>query len=192
MAALPGCAARSTLHPAAIRRDRVLRALASLPFDRILIVNAVLSRIVLAVAAVLAATPAFAQVAVADAWVRATVPQQQASGAFMKLTAPQGGRLVSASSPVAGVVEIHEMAMDGNVMRMRAIPGLDLPAGRAVELRPGGHHVMLMALRQTLNAGDTVPITLVIETADKRRETVELKVPVRPLATGSAAPAHRH
>lgn len=154
--------------------------------------NAARSRFLLAIVAALAATPVLAQVAVADAWVRATVPQQQASGAFMTLTAPQGGRLVSASSPVAGVVEIHEMAMDGNVMRMRAIPGLDLPAGKAVELRPGGHHVMLMALRQTLNAGDTVPITLVIETADKRRETVELKVPVRPLATGSAAPAHKH
>lgn len=138
---------------------------------------------------------AFAQVAVVDPWVRATVPQQQASGAFMKLTAERGTRLVEARSPVAGVVELHEMAMEGNVMRMRAVPGIDLPAGRAVELRPGGYHVMLMSLKQTLTAGDTVPITLVFEDADRQRRTVEVKAPVRPLATPAAAPAggaHKH
>ena len=136
--------------------------------------------------------PSFAQVAVADAWVRATVPQQQASGAFMKLTSARATRLVEARSPVAGVVEIHEMAMDGNVMKMRAIAGLDLPAGRAVELKPGGYHVMLMSLKRTLNDGDTVPITLVFENADRQRETVELSVPVRPLTTRAAPPAHKH
>jgi periplasmic copper chaperone A len=144
-------------------------------------------------AALLAAVPAvFAQVAVADAWVRATVPQQQASGAFMKLTAPKGMRLIEARSPVAGVVEIHEMAMQGDVMRMRAVSGIDLPAGKAVELKPGGYHVMLMALKQTLNAGDTVPLTLVFEDADKRRETLELKAPVRPLTGGAGTPAGMH
>lgn len=143
---------------------------------------------------VLSATPflSFAQVAVGDPWVRATVPQQQASGAFMTLTAPQGARLVEASSPVAGTVEVHEMKRDGDVMRMRAIAALELPAGRAVKLQPGGYHVMLMGLKQTLNAGDTVPLTLVFETADRKRETVEVKAPVRPLASGSAAPAHKH
>lgn len=148
----------------------------------------------LATALMSAVPAAFAQVAVADAWVRATVPQQQASGAFMKLTAPKGMRLVEARSPVAGVVEIHEMAMQGDVMRMRAVAGVDLPAGKPVELKPGGYHVMLMALKQTLNAGDTVPLTLVFEAADKTRETVEVKAPVRPLTTGAGAPAgmHRH
>ncbi len=143
----------------------------------------------------LSSAPVLAQVAVVDPWVRATVPQQQASGAFMKLTAERGARLVEARSPVAGVVEIHEMAMEGNVMRMRAVPGIDLPAGRAVELRPGGYHVMLMSLKQTLNAGDTVPITLVFEDADRQRRTVEVKAPVRPLATPAGAPAaggHKH
>jgi copper(I)-binding protein len=146
----------------------------------------------LATALMSAVPAAFAQVAVADAWVRATVPQQQASGAFMKLTAPKGMRLVEARSPVAGVVEIHEMAMQGDVMRMRAVAGVDLPAGKPVELKPGGYHVMLMALKQTLNAGDTVPLTLVFEAADKSRETVELKAPVRPLTTGAGAPAGMH
>jgi hypothetical protein len=145
----------------------------------------------LAAAAVLAAAPAHAQVAVGDPWVRATVPQQQASGAFMTLTAAQPARLVEARSPVAGVVEIHEMAMDGNVMKMRAIAGLDLPAGKPVALKPGGYHVMLMSLNRTLNAGDVVPITLVVETGGKR-ETLEVKAPVRPLNAAAGGSHHKH
>ncbi|MEI7447174.1 MAG: copper chaperone PCu(A)C [Burkholderiales bacterium] len=148
----------------------------------------------LVAAALLAASPvlAAAQVAVSDPWVRATVPQQQASGAFMTLTAPQGARLVEARSPVAATVEVHEMKREGDVMKMRAIPSLELPAGKAVKLEPGGFHVMLMGLKQTLNAGDTVPLTLVIETADRQRQTVEVKAPVRPLAQGSGASTHKH
>ena len=137
----------------------------------------------LAASAALAVLPfsfAHAQVAVGDPWVRATVPQQQASGAFMTLTATQAARLVEARSPVAGVVEIHEMTMDGGVMRMRAIPGLDLPAGKPVALKPGGYHVMLMSLNRTLVAGETVPLTLVVESGG-RRESIEVRAPVRPL-----------
>jgi copper(I)-binding protein len=74
-----------------------------------------------------------AQVTVKDAWVRATVPQQKATGAFMQLQSAQDAKLLSAQSPVAGVVEVHEMAMDGGVMKMRAVPSLALPAGKAVE-----------------------------------------------------------
>jgi len=151
-----------------------------------------LAPVLLAAAAWLAPAAAFAQIAIGDPWVRATVPQQQASGAFMKLTASKPARLVEARSPVAGVVEIHEMRMEGDVMRMRAVPGIDLPAGKPVELRPGGYHVMLMALKQTLTAGETVPITLVFEGEDRRRETVEIKAPVRALTTGSAAPMDKH
>jgi copper(I)-binding protein len=148
----------------------------------------------LAAAAVLAATPmlAAAQLAVADPWVRATVAQQQASGAFMTLTAAQGARLVEARSPVAATVEVHEMKRDGDVMKMRAIPWLDLPAGRAVKLEPGGYHVMLIGLKQTLDVGDTVPLTLVIETADRQRQSIEVRAPVRPLAQGSGASPHKH
>lgn len=144
--------------------------------------------------ALCAAAGAQAQVSVKDAWVRGTVPQQKATGAFGQITAPQGGRLVSASSPLAGAVEIHEMSMDGNVMRMRQLPSLDLPAGKAVELKPGSHHLMLMDLKSALKAGDTVPITLVVEGADKKRETVQLSLPVRALgaAAPEAAPQHKH
>ncbi len=138
-------------------------------------------RFALTLAALAVAAAAQAQVTVKDPWVRATVPQQKASGAFMQLTAAKDARLVEARSPVAGVVEIHEMAMDNNVMKMRAVPGLDLPAGKAVDLKPGGYHVMLMDLRGQLKEGDTVPVTLVIQGKDGKRETIEVKAPVRPL-----------
>ena len=119
--------------------------------------------------ALLAASAAFGQTTVANAWVRGTVDQQKATGLFAQITSAGGGRLVSVSSPVAGIAEIHEMAMDGEMMRMRAVTALDLPAGRTVELK------------RTLKAGDVVPLTLVIEGADKKRETVEVRAPVRAL-----------
>jgi periplasmic copper chaperone A len=127
------------------------------------------------------AAAAQAQTTVKDPWVRGTVANQKATGMFAQLVSASGGKLVGASSPVAGVVEIHEMAMDGNVMKMRAVSGLDLPAGKTVELKPGGYHVMLMDLKKELKAGDTVPLTLVVEGADKKRETIEVKAAVKPL-----------
>lgn len=146
------------------------------------------------------------QVAVDNAWVRGTVAQQTASGAFMRLTANEPARLVQASSPVAGVVEIHEMTLDNHVMRMRAVPALELPAGRPVELQPGGFHVMLMDLKQPLSAGQTVPITLVFEDRNRQRFSHTVQAPVRALGApaggqghgpqghghGSAGPHHRH
>jgi len=142
-------------------------------------------------ALLLTAHAAHAQVTVKDAWVRATVPQQKATGAFMQLSAAKDTRLVSASSPVTPVVEVHEMAMQDNVMRMRQIAALDLPAGKAVELKPGGYHVMLLDLKQQVKEGDTVPLTLVFEGKDGKRETVEVKAPVRAL-NASAQPAAGH
>ena len=147
---------------------------------------------VLTLATAAAATSAQAQTRIADPWVRGTVAQQKATGLFVTLSSASGTRLVSASSPVAGVVEIHQMAMEGNVMKMRALSnGLELPAGKAVELKPGGYHVMLLDLKQPLLAGDTVPVTLVFEGADKKREVVEIKAPVRALGA-VAADAHKH
>ncbi len=133
---------------------------------------------------------ALAQVTVSDPWVRATVTGQPASGAFMTLTAARGVRLVEARSPAAGVVEIHEMSMSQGVMRMRAVDALELPAGKAVELRPGGYHVMLMQLKAPLKTGDSVPITLVFEGPGQARETVEVKAPVRALTGGQAPAGH--
>ncbi len=130
---------------------------------------------------------AHAQVTVKDPWIRGTVAQQSATGMFASITSAQGGKLVAGSSPVAGVVEIHEMKMEGTTMKMRAIPGLDLPAGKAVELKPGGYHVMLMDLKQPLKTGDTVAVSLVVEAAGGKRETVEVKAVVRAMPGMGAA-----
>ena len=138
-------------------------------------------------AALLSAT-AHAQVTVKDAWVRATVAQQKATGAFMQLQSAQDAKLISAQSPVAGVVEVHEMAMDGGVMKMRAVPSLALPAGKAVDLKPGGYHVMLMDLKGQVKDGDTVPVTLVVEGKDGKRQNIEIKASARM----AAAPAMKH
>jgi copper(I)-binding protein len=118
---------------------------------------------------------AFSQVAVKDPWVRATVPQQKATGAFMQLTATQDLKLISATSPAAKTVEIHTMEMDKDVMKMRQIMSLDLPAGKAVELKPGSYHVMLMGLNAQVKEGDVVPLTLTIEGKDKKTQTIEVK-----------------
>lgn len=118
---------------------------------------------------------AFSQVAVKDPWVRATVPQQKATGAFMQLTATQDLKLISATSPAAKTVEIHTMEMDKDVMKMRQIMSLDLPAGKAVELKPGSYHVMLMGLNAQVKEGDIVPLTLTIEGKDKKTQTIEVK-----------------
>ena len=143
----------------------------------------------IALIAALACGTAFAQtVDVKDAWVRTTVQGQMATGAFMKLTAKDGAKLVGASSPAAGVVEVHEMKMEGDVMKMRAVQGgLDLPAGKTVELKPGGYHVMLMDLKAALPKDSTVPMTLVFKDTKGVESKVEVKAPVATAAPGAAA-----
>jgi len=137
----------------------------------------------------LVSAPAFGQVQVKEPWVRATVAHQSASGAFMQLSSKQDARLVEVRSPVAGVVELHEMAMDQGIMRMRALRAIELPAGRAVVLGSGGLHVMLMGLKRQLKAGESVPLTLVVEGRDGKRESVSVTALVRPL--GSAEQGHK-
>ncbi len=135
------------------------------------------------------AVSAFAQnVTVTDAWARATVQGQKATGAFMKITAKDNAKLVSASSPAAGVVEIHEMKMEKDVMKMAALPnGLELPAGKPVELKPGGYHVMLMDLKAPLAKDSTVPLTLTVQDAKGVKSNIELQVKV-----GMQAPMMQH
>lgn len=141
--------------------------------------------------------PAWADVTAKDAWMRATVGPQTATGAFMQLHATEKARLVEARSPAAKLVEIHEMKMDGNVMKMRALPAFTLEAGETAELKPGGLHVMLTDLTQPLKEGEKVPVTLVFETADKQRQALEITIPVKSLTSqsvkgGQAGHAHQH
>lgn len=138
-------------------------------------------------------------VQVKDAWVRATMAGQKTSGAYMKLTAKTAMRLVGITTPAAGVAEVHEMKMEGDVMKMRALPALNLPAGKTVELKPGSSHVMLMDLKQPLAAGATVPLTLLLKDAKGVESKIEIKVPVAASApAGSTAgaaqdhSAHQH
>jgi hypothetical protein len=145
----------------------------------------------LAAGSLLVAAQAAAEVTVTEAWVRGTVPAQKATGVFMKLKSSEDAKLVAAASPSAKIVEVHEMAMKGNVMEMRAVESLALPAGKTVELKPGGYHVMLMALKQQMKEGESVPITLVVEDRDKKRQSIEVKAPVRALTT-DAKKMHKH
>ncbi len=140
---------------------------------------------------VLAATPVRAHeyqvgpIQIGHPWARATVPGQQAGGAFLKLqnTGTGGDKLVSASTAAAKSAEIHTMAMEGNVMRMRELGALDIPAGQTIELKPGGLHIMFMGLKEPLKVGDSVPLRLKFERAGE--VTVQVKVE----ALGSQGPA---
>ena len=133
-------------------------------------------------------------VEVKNAWARATVQGQRATGAFMQITAPAASTLVSVSTPVAGVAEVHEMKMDGDVMRMRPLPkGLELPAGKAVQLKPGGYHLMLMDLKLPLQKDTTIPITLTLRDSKGVQSTQDLRVPVLSAApAGQAEHQHKH
>lgn len=131
-------------------------------------------------------------VRVEQAWVRGTVPGQSATGAFMVLEARRDARLLGASSPVAKAVEIHEMKLSGQVMTMRAIAGIDLPAGRAVALEPGGYHLMLLGLRRPLQAGDTVPLRLVFKAPTGKSFNQQVKAVTRPLGEAGRTQHERH
>ena len=132
-----------------------------------------------------AAGIAHAQVEARAAWVRGTVPGQTTAGAYMEITSGQRASLLGAESPAAGIAEIHVMRMEGDVMRMRAVPRLELPPGKTVELRPGGHHMMLVDLKRQLKKGDLVPIRLKVELSDKTIRTIQVLAEVRELAATS-------
>ena len=129
----------------------------------------------------LVACGASAEVTVRDAWVRGTVAGQTASGAFMTITSTQDAKVVAASSPIAKSAEIHETMMMGGVNHMHPAEALALPAGKAVELKPGGHHLMLMGLAKPIAAGTKVPIVLVVEDRQGKRSKVEIAADVRAL-----------
>ncbi len=143
-------------------------------------------------AGLIAAESAWGQVKVEDAWARATVQGQKATGAFMKITAPQATRLVSVVSPVAGVAEIHEMKMDNGVMQMRALPGLDLPANKSVELKPGSYHLMLMDLKAPLMKDSSVTMTLNFKDAKGVETKQQISVPVNTAMPAGKMPDHAH
>lgn len=138
--------------------------------------------------------PEAAQVAkVEGAWARSTVAGQPASAAYMTLTAERAQTLVAARAEVAGSTELHQMTMQGNVMRMRPLPGgVPLPAGQPVALQPGGLHIMLMQLKRPLQAGEVLPLTLTFKAADGTLRQQEVPVTVQRSAPAAAGHGHGH
>jgi copper(I)-binding protein len=122
-----------------------------------------------------------AAVTATDAWVRGTVPAQKTTGAFLTLESSEDAKLVAVSTPAAKIVEIHESRQMQGMMNMHAVDAVPLPAGKRVELKPGGFHVMLVDLSKPLAEGDSVPLTLTIEDKQGKRTKVEVSARVRPL-----------
>ena len=126
-------------------------------------------------------------VQIENAYTRATVPGQMAAGGCMKIeNKGAADQLISASSPVAGEVQLHEMAMDGNVMKMRQVKDIAVPAGGAVELKPGGLHLMFINIKAPLTAGEAVPVKLKFAKAGE----VEVKMPVNAMGNPGGAMKH--
>ncbi len=125
-------------------------------------------------------------VEISGAWARATTSSAKVGGAFMTLKAVGGAeRVVSASSPVAEKIELHETINDAGVMKMREVPQLVLTAGQAVVLKPGSYHIMLIGLKKPLNRGESFPLTVTFEKAAPVTVTVTVQ------AAGASAPRHQ-
>ena len=149
-------------------------------------------------AAILFVTPAFAHngvvhlgsLNISGPFTRATLPNAPVGGGFLAIenTGTEADHLVSASSSVAKDTQIHSMAMEGDVMKMRELPdGLEIPAGETVVLSPGGFHLMFMGLNQAFVEGETVTVTLTFEKAG----AVDVLLPV--MTSAADAPAeHAH
>lgn len=138
-----------------------------------------------------AASVSAEEVKVTDAWARATAPGQDSASVQMVITSNKAGALVAADSAIARTVELHTMVMDGNMMKMRAIAELPLPAKTAVSLGADGNHIMLIGLKKPLKAGDNVALALTIKFADGSKTTVKTQALVRPLETTSHQ-GHEH
>jgi len=148
--------------------------------------------IFLAALSVLATQSAWANpVAVSKVWVRTTVPGQTVAAAYLEITAREAARLVAVRSSISPSVQIHSMQMDGDIMRMREVPSLDLPKNTAVSLKPGGYHLMLMKLKKPINAGDKIPLTLIVETKGKR-EMISVEAIAQKNTAYEASHEHDH
>lgn len=138
-----------------------------------------MKKLLLGLTLVLLSLSASAGVVVSDAWARATAPGQEVGAAYMTLKSDKPATLVAMKSPVAGSVEVHEMSMKNGVMKMRMLQKLDLPAGQAVKLEPGGFHLMLIDLKKPLKAGETVDVVLSLKDRQGKTSEQKISVPVK-------------
>ncbi len=116
---------------------------------------------------------------VIEPWAKATVPGQKVGGVYMNIVARENLRLTAVKSPAAETAEVHQMKMENGMMRMRAVTSLELPAGKTVKLEPGGYHVMLFDLKQSLVAGQKLKLELTVEDASRRQHKVAVEALVR-------------
>ena len=155
--------------------------------------NAVAS-LTMALATTISATFAHAQPSVSavaapvvsESWIKTTIPGSAVSAAYMQINSAIPFKLIKAESPAAGLVKIHDMKMNDGVMEMKALDAIDVPANKAVTLRPGGMHVMLMKVKKPINKGDKIPMTLTFEGVNKKAVLVTLEL----IARESAAAGH--
>ncbi len=131
-------------------------------------------------------------ITVLQPWARASVPGQRVGGVYMEIVAREGLRLTGVKSAAAETAEVHQMKMENGMMRMRAVPFLELPAGKSVKLEPGGYHVMLFDLKQSLVAGQKLKIELTVEDAAKRKHRVAVEALVRDRDAGTAGKHDHH
>lgn len=125
-----------------------------------------------------AQTPHAGDIHVGQAYARASMPGQTSGGAYVSLenTGAHADALIAAQSPAATSMEIHTMSMEGNVMRMREVDGIELAGGQKIVMGPGkGYHLMLMGLKTPLKAGDRIPVTLTFRKAGKIDTTFEVR-----------------
>ena len=114
-----------------------------------------------------------------NAWVRATVPGQRVAGAYVDISAAASAALIAVESSVAGKCELHQMSMDGGVMKMRAVAKIELPANQTVSLKPGGFHIMLMDIKRELKAGERVPLKFTLQDRHGAKTTLDVDAEVR-------------
>ncbi len=152
-----------------------------------------LKNTLVAAALALAAAASFAQtVKVESPWARPTVQGQAAGGGFLRIVGGAASdKLVSASSAMAGRVELHSMTMEGDVMRMRQVDAIEVPAGQTVELKPGGLHIMFMDLKSPLKSGSSFPLTLRFEKAGELKVDVKVQA-AAPAGMPAAKDEHKH
>jgi periplasmic copper chaperone A len=112
---------------------------------------------------------------VTNPWARATPDKAENGAAYLTIQSPAADRLIGVSTPVAKQAALHTMTMEGNVMKMRPLAGIDLPAGQPVSLKPGAMHIMLLGLTQQLRAGQSFPLTLQFEKAGAQQVTVAVE-----------------
>ena len=129
-------------------------------------------------------------VAVTNVWSRATAPGQQVAGVYFDIASKRGARLVGAQTSLTDRAELHIMSMDDGVMRMRQIDSVDLPAGETVNFKPGGYHVMLLDLKQSLEPGGKFALTLLVE--DDKQEVTRYLVSVQVRNLDGSMPEHHH